>query len=149
MSTTVTAQQIARELQSAYDEGPEAAAQVMTRYLAEQVQIRHDPPSVTDGLVARDSMADHRNAEQAAFRRTLSDFTETARVSAAGESILVEIKFAGTLPDGTAVELTIPATYELEDGRIVRLTARVDPEASAALRAALAENGFVPRPLAS
>jgi ketosteroid isomerase-like protein len=138
-----TANDIADELRAAYKISPEAAAEALGARLAEKFEFRHDPPTPADGMAEAATAIVGRRNELVAFRKALTDFSETAEISTEGDELLILLTITGTLADGRPLSANIDARYRVADGEIVGMLAKL-PANGPMLMEALQAGGWSP-----
>src|SRR5271155_4618436 len=90
------------------------------------MHIGHEPALPADGLHQRDAFIAHMESENAAFAASLPDMGYESLIETSGDEITATTTISGTMADGTKVRATIPVTYTIGSGEIVRLMTVVD-----------------------
>src|SRR6476659_6774301 len=109
--------------------------EVLGQLFAEKVDLRHVPSSDHDGPMAREQLVAGATAERKLFESAIPDFVSTHRYEVEDERIVEQYHMRGTVPGGGALDNRMTITYTVSDGAISAMTAEIDPESAAPLRA--------------
>jgi ketosteroid isomerase-like protein len=142
MAKVMAIEAMVREVRAAYDNGPEAGARAICWYFADQVESAHTPPVPMDGVYDAEVLTTMKAAEMQAIRNGMPDFREDVDITMDGDEFTIVSKLSGHLRDGTPLEATVPAVYEVEGGRIVKVRPSVDPDTIAVFMRVYAEGGW-------
>jgi hypothetical protein len=121
---------------------------VLGRYFAEQIELRHVPPHPSDGRIASRLLVEVARREVAAVDRALPDRVADGDVTVEGDAIRVQNRTQGTLADGSRIDVRTDTRFTVAGGAIVGLESNMDAAAMEAWGAVLAAGGFE-RPAAS
>jgi hypothetical protein len=116
--------------------------QTLATFFAEEVAVRHEPPSPTDGPMGRDILVSVASAEVEAYERALADPSVDAVVEVDRDDIHVHTRLRGRLADGTDVDITTSTIFTVAGGEIVELRAQIDPGVADAMLKVLETGGF-------
>ncbi|GLY33016.1 nuclear transport factor 2 family protein [Kineosporia sp. NBRC 101731] len=119
---------VLEDLVQASTVSPVAMREVFARYLADEIEVRHQPADPTDGVYPAKTLLEVLAQREELFTTLMPDYAETSRVSGDGDEITVELNLTGTLPDGTAIDVKGTDVVLVREGRIVRLTGSFDAE---------------------
>ena len=116
---------------------------VMFLPFADKVQLSHEPPLETDGLVDGALLSAIAKAEVEAMERAFAAPPERAQSrTAEGRFVTSRSTIRGTLIDGTAIDYKTEVVLEIEGGVIVGVRARMDEANAAQHRKALQAGDF-------
>lgn len=141
-NTSKTVEDVAAELRRSYAAGPIEAARATSKLLADKVEMLHEPPSHADGWYARGPLERHRVGMVEALVRAVPDWREAADISVRGDSLVVNMIWSGTLPDGSRFTANVPSELTVKSGRIIRTLAKVDGTSMAPLLPLLQSVGW-------
>ena len=139
---TPTVEQVAKDIEHAYREGPTRGGQVLTGYLADKVEITHVPRLPGDGPRDGAPLAAMRLRETVAFERALKNFREDAQVQVEGDCLLVTKTISGERTSGDTVAETVTSKFRVAGGRIVEMFATSRSASFSVLADVLKEGGF-------
>jgi hypothetical protein len=136
-----TVNEVAEELRAAGGVG--GTQEVLARRFAEAVELRHDPPSPSDGPIPGALLAEVSRREVEAVGRALRERVDGASdVTVAGDVVHVRGRTRGSLDDGTTIDVRTSTRFTVADGRIVALQSDMDAASGAAWGKVLAAGGF-------
>lgn len=139
MDDTVT--QVADELRAASGVG--GAQEVLARRFADAVELRHDPPSPSDGPIPGALLAEVSRREVEAVGRALRERVDgEPDVTVEGDVVHMRGRTRGTLHDGSAIDVHTSTRFTVADGRIVALQSDMDAASGEAWGRVLAAGGF-------
>jgi len=141
---TKTAQDVADDLAAAYRVSPIKAAEVLVGYLADTIDIVHDPRVATDGPRDGAKMRDIRVREAHAFDRAIENFAEVAEIIVDGDFLTMRRTMTGTRrKTGEAILQSVASKFRIAGGQIVELRAASQSASFALIHDLLADGGFV------
>jgi len=134
---------IALEVKEGFAKDVASGWEALVRYFADPVEIAHVPPDPTDGPVPVDAASAYTRGVAVALSK-INAFSYSADVRAEGGRITIDLTVSGQSVDGEA--FTTPLSFEcyIDEGKLVRQVATVDPESMAPLANALAATGAFP-----
>jgi hypothetical protein len=134
---------IAIEVKEGFAKDVASGWEALVRYFADPVEIAHVPPDPTDGPVPVDAASAYTRGVAVTLTK-INDFAYSADVRSDGERITIDLTVSGQSVDGEA--FTTPLSFEcyIDEGKLVRQVASVDPVAMAPLAQALAATGAFP-----
>jgi hypothetical protein len=119
---------VLEDLAQAYGVGLEATHQALAQHLADQVEVRHDPPEPADGVYPAAVVLGALAQRAGLFTALMTDYAETARLTRGGDEITVDLVVGGTLADGQVIRVSGLDVLTLAEDRIVRMLSRFDAE---------------------
>jgi ketosteroid isomerase-like protein len=125
------AQGLAARLRAAYAESLDAGLAVPAAYVADDVEIVHEPAQPGDGRKPGAEVADRWSNYGAILRAAMPDVDVTVLDIAISEpdDVVLDCVLRGTQPDGTVITgLEFRTVFTLADGRIIRATDFYDPK---------------------
>jgi hypothetical protein len=139
MDDTVT--EVADELRAASGVG--GAQEVLARRFAEAVELRHDPPSPSDGPIPGALLAEVSRREVEAVGRALRDRVDgESEVTVDGDVIHLRGRTQGTLHDGSTIDVRTSTRFTVAKGEIVALQSEMDAASGEAWGRVLTAGGF-------
>jgi ketosteroid isomerase-like protein len=140
MSTSVS--EVADQMRAvAHDRAK--SRELLSGLFAEKVELRHSPPSPSDGPIPGSLLADVSKREVEALARALPDLVhEEPEITVEGDAIRVRGRTLGTLADGTNIDVRTNTLFAVADGAIVGLQSDMDPLSVSAWQKVLAAGGF-------
>jgi hypothetical protein len=140
--TTTDTERIAEQLRADL-EAPSSGPPALASMFAETVELRHAPPTPTDGPVAGSLLREQTTAAEAAFSRAMPDRTlDDLRIDVEGDTIHIQGRMRGTLGNGTSVDLLRDQLLEIRDGQVVIFETRLDDRDAARTQEVLTAGGF-------
>jgi ketosteroid isomerase-like protein len=128
---------VARRIREAHEESFEAGLAAPGEFVAETVELAHQPPHPADGIKNGAEMAAMWGQEGAMLKSAMPDAALTDLVVASsGDLVTLDASMQGTAPDGSALDHAFHVEYTLRDGQIVRAFASYDPKPVESLHAA-------------
>jgi hypothetical protein len=139
MSDALTAEEFAERLRAAYTIGMVEGLAAPAPFVADIVELAHEPPHPADGLKPGAELAELWTQEGSMLLATMPDarITDLA-IAAQGDDVELRAVLRGTSPDGTELAHSYTVLYTLRAGELVRACAIYDPAPVAALN----ENAF-------
>ena len=140
MTKSVT--DIAEEMRAvAEDRGK--SRDLLVSLLAETVELRHVPPSPSDGPIPASLLSDVSGREVAALARALPDAEQSdSEVTVEDDAVRVRVRTTGTLADGTPIDVVTNTLFTIADGAITSLQSDMDPASVEAWKQVLAAGSF-------
>jgi ketosteroid isomerase-like protein len=139
MADTATAEEFAEHLRAAYAAGMEEGLAAAAPFVADVVELAHEPPHPADGMKPGAELAGLWTQEGSMLLSTMPDARITDLVIAAkGDDVELRAVLRGTSPDGAELAHSYTVLYSLRSGKLVRACATYDPAPVAALN----ENAF-------
>ena len=140
MTKSVT--DIAEEMRAvAEDRGK--SRDLLVSLFAETVELRHVPPSPSDGPIPGSLLSDVSGREVAALARALPDAEQgDSEVTVEDDAVRVRVRTTGTLADGTPIDVVTNTLFTIADGAIVGLQSDMDPASVEAWKQVLAAGAF-------
>jgi hypothetical protein len=136
-----TVHEVAEELRNAG--GVDGAQEVLTGRFAEAVELRHDPPSPSDGPIPGTLLAEVSRREVEAVGRALRERVDgDPDVTVDGDVIHLRGRTQGTLHDGSIIDVRTSTRFTVADGKIVALQSDMDSASGEAWGKVLAAGGF-------
>ena len=127
---SATTAEVARQLDAAFNAGPERARQAIGGLLADTVELNHVPPRQPDGIVDGKRLAESTDKEAAAIGRAISDERYSdIEVAVDGDQVRVTGNLLGSLATGRMVRLPMQMRCTIGDGQIVAITHVMDGDA--------------------
>ena len=140
----LSASSVARALEDALRAGPEVFRSTLGGLYADEVELRHEPPLPSDGLVDGRRLAESSDREAAAIASTIADQRYgDSDVTLDGEVVTVRTALEGTLPDGRAVSLPTEMRCRVGAGRVVAITHALGPDAMRAWAEVAVAGGLI------
>jgi ketosteroid isomerase-like protein len=131
--TTDDTVEVAHQLSSAFDAGPEAAQSALCALYADTVELRHVPALPSDGIVEGSRLREASSREAAAIRTAIPDYVyDDVQVDRAGDRVHVKAWIQGTTVTGSPVRLLSEMHCSVRDGRIVGVEHLMDKDTLAA-----------------
>ena len=123
------------------------SADLLASLFAETVELRHVPPSPSDGPIPGSVLSAVSGGEVAALARAMPDAEHgDSEITVEGDAVRVRGRTSGTLADGTRVDVETNTLFTIADGAIVALQSDMDPSSVEAWKQVLAAGSFeVPR----
>ena len=138
----LSADEVADRMRAAGDD-PVRSQQTLASLFAEQVELRHVPPSSSDGPIPGALLAEvSRREVEASGRALVGPVARESEITVEGDAIRVRNRIAGTLADGSTVELRTNTLFTVTDGAITALQSDMDAASMAMWGKALAAGGF-------
>jgi hypothetical protein len=130
--TTADTRQVADELRTAFENGPDAAHRVLSSLYDDTVELRHVPPLPSDGTVDGERLREASSREAAAVKSAIPDQRyDTVEVVADAAGVHIKARIRGTLSTGRDVRLLAEMWCTVRAGRIVAIEHRMDEDALA------------------
>jgi ketosteroid isomerase-like protein len=128
-------EEFARRLREAYAAGMEEGLAAPAAYVAEEVELAHEPVHAADGLKSGAELAAMWSQEGSMLRASMPDVALTdLDISTRGEEeVVLQAVMRGTNPDGSTLEHPYTVVYTFRGGQVVRAWAGYDPAPVAAL----------------
>jgi hypothetical protein len=131
------AEELAEAIRTGHAQGIDAGLAAPGPFVADEIELAHEPPHPADGRRSGAEMAEMWGKEGSMLRSAMPDASLTEIVVAAhGED---EVRFdailQGTTPDGASLAHQFRVVYTLSGGQIIRAMASYDPAPVAALNA--------------
>lgn len=141
---TKTAQDVADDLADAYRAGPTRATEVLVSYLADVIDVVHDPRVPTDGPRDGAKMRKMRLQEAAAFDRAVEGYNEVADITVDGDLLTLRRTMTGKQRStGKTFSEAVESRFRIKDGQIAELHATSGSSSFALIHELLREGGFV------
>jgi len=122
---------------------PVQSQQVLAALFAEHVELRHVPPSASDGPIAGARLAELSRREVEASGRALQGGVQRrSEITVEGDAIRVRAQVGGTLADGSTVDVRTNTRFTVTDGAITALESDMDEATMAAWGQVLYAGGF-------
>jgi hypothetical protein len=139
---TESVQDIAERLRAVADD-PAAFQRTLAPLFADAIELRHEPALATDDRIPGRLIAEASRLETEATARALSTSLETrSDVLVEGDDLRVIGRVAGTLADGTVIDVHTDVLFTIADGQIVGLRSQMDDASMASWGQVLAAGGF-------
>jgi hypothetical protein len=134
----VSAGSIADAIRSAHAESLEAGLAAPGQFVADSLELVHEPAHPFDGTKDGQEMAGFWSQEGAMLKTAMPDVRLDDLVIAAkgDDEVTLDARMCGTKPDGSALDHAFHVSYSLRDDRIVRAFAAYDPEPVSAINSA-------------
>jgi len=130
--TTADARQVAEQLKTAFENGPESAQTVLRGLYGDTLELRHVPPLPSDGTVDGERMRQASGQEAAAVKRAIPDQRyDEVEVVVDGSRVHLKAWIQGTLTTGTSVRMLSEMWCAVSEGRIVAVEHLMDDDAIA------------------
>ena len=124
-------------------EDPERSQQTLASLFAEQVELRHVPPSSSDGPIPGALLSEvSRREVEASGRALVGPVERESEITVEGDAIRVRSRIAGVLADGSTVDLRTNTVFTVTDGAITALQSDMDAASMATWGKALVAGGF-------
>ena len=138
----LSADEVAERMRAAADD-PVRSQETLASLFAEQVELRHVPPSSSDGAILGALLAEvSRREVEASGRALVGPVERESEITVEGDAIRVRNLIAGALADGSTVELRTNTLFTVTDGAITALQSDMDAASMATWGKALAAGGF-------
>ncbi len=125
-----TADDVANRLEGAIAAGPEVFRRSLGDLYASAVELRHEPPLASDGVVDGRRLAASSETEAAAIAKGIADQRYAgAEVTVDGRLVFVSMSLTGRLADGRLVSLPIDMRCAVDNGQVVAITHVMGPDA--------------------
>ena len=116
---------------------------LLVSLFADTVELRHVPPSPSDGPIPGRVLSDVSGREVAALARALPDAEHGgAEVTVEGDAVRVRVRTSGVLADGTRIDVETNTRFTIADGAIVALQSDMDAGSAEAWKKVLAAGSF-------
>jgi hypothetical protein len=137
------AEAVASVIRQAHQESLEAGLAAPGQFIAETLELVHEPVHPFDGIKDGAEMAGFWSGEGAMLKQVMPDVHLADLVVAAegDDTVTLEARMRGTSPDGSALDHKFSVAYTLVDGKIVRAFAAYDPEPVAAINSTAFQHG--------
>ena len=130
--TTANAKQIAEQLRTAFENGPEAAQTALRALYADTLELHHVPPLPSDGTVDGERMREASGREAAAVKSAIPDqHYDNIEVIADRSRVHVKAWIQGTLTTGKSIRVLSEMWCTVRDGRIIAIEHLMDKDAMA------------------
>jgi hypothetical protein len=133
---------MARAIEAAYAEGPVRGGEVLVGYLADKINIVHEPRQPEDGPRDGAMIGARRLRETTAFAKALQEFWEDTRVEVEGNYLLVTKTVRGRRANGETLAETVTSKVRVANGQIVEMLAVSQSASFGKIMEVLQEGGF-------
>ena len=116
---------------------------LLASLFAETVELRHVPPSPSDGPIPGSLLSEVSGREVVALARALPDAEHGGtEVTVEGDAVRVRVRTTGALADGTPIDVETNTLFTIAGGAIVGLQSDMDPASATAWKQVLAAGSF-------
>ena len=132
------AEELAQRIRDGFAESLGAGIAAPGAFVADLVEVRHEPPNPNDGVKPGAEAAAGWAMTGPSVARVMADAAfGDVRVTVLGDhEVFVEAFLRGTGPDGVVLDHPLSLRYTLRDGKVVHVLEVSDPAPLAALGAA-------------
>lgn len=130
-----TAEELAQRIRDGFAESLGAGIAAPSSFVADVVEVRHEPPNPNDGVKSGAEAAAGWAQTGPSVASVMPDATfGDVRVTVPSHDVVfVEAFLRGTGPDGVALDHPLSLRYTLRDGKVVHVLEVSDPAPLAAL----------------
>ena len=123
-----TAEQLAQHLRDAYARSMEDGLAAAGPFVAEALELAHEPAQAADGIKVGAEMAALWAKEGSMLKSAMPDVALTdVVIRADGGDVVLSAVMRGTKEDGSTLAHPYTVVYTLRDGLVVRACASYDP----------------------
>jgi hypothetical protein len=135
MSAQLTPEELAEHLRREYAKGFDEGLAAAAPFVADAVELAHEPVHAADGSKDGPEMAAMWRQEGSMLRATMPDaaITDLTITTRGADEVVLEAVLRGTRSDGVVLAHDYRVVYTLRDGLVVRAFAGYDPEPVAEL----------------